>query len=104
MDPASTSQPSQSVNLIEEEQFKLQGYIEELETVYSDFVSESEQLWAQFKVSTEEACQGRVAELHRDLAALQDCRVQTCAVEEQFESVYQQVAGMSQQFHSNRAV
>lgn len=98
MDQTSTSQPSQSANLVEAEQLQLQAIIEELETVYSDYISESELLWAQFKSATEEACHGRVAQLHRDLAALQEGRAQTCALEEQFDSAYQQVAGMSQQF------
>ena len=98
MEPETTSQPSQSLSLVQEEQFQLQSIIEELENVYSDYVSDMELLWAQFKAATEEACQSKVSELHRDLATLQDCQAQMHTLDEQMGHVNQYVASMSQHF------
>jgi hypothetical protein len=96
MEPAPTSQLSQPPNLVEDEFLQLQSIVEELETVYSDYVSGAELLWAQFKAATEEECQVRVAELRKDISDLQECKASVHSTEEQFDFACQYVTSMSQ--------
>lgn len=98
MDTSSCSQESQCPNLIEEEQLLLQSIIERLETVYSDFVSESEALWSGQKQATEEACQSVVSDTQRDLETLQEARAQGRVFDQQFEFAIQYVTNIGAQF------
>ena len=98
METAGGSQPSQTPNLVEDEENQFHAIVEALESLYSEFTINSEVLWQGFKQEIEEACSGRVGEVQQGLAELQNVRSQGYAIDEQFNFAIQYVASISETF------